>query len=268
MMKKLSIIACMACALMVASCEMDDTLDETRVTDIEIPSISLDNVEVIKYDAAFSASLSNMGNPAVRECGILISQESQPSMDNSTILTADEVTSSINIKKTFSPGTTYYACAYALTANKLITSEVKSFTTASHPLSAFIGKKTLNGYSLYQSAYNSIDITLSPDANDESVLYLNGLSSEAGVSLVLGQIKLVFDLDNNKVTIPNNQIVEEKNYGAYRYVMLDDETNPVAGDNVGSIEDGAIYFDSLGALIVQGGNGGLFHWAYYEVAIQ
>ena len=48
------------------------------------------------------------------------------------------------------------------------------------------------------------------------------------------------------------------------YIDMDVETaDPILQQNiVGVIEDGVIYFDALGAIIVQGGNAGLYHWAF------
>lgn len=267
-MKKISIIALMACALLATSCETDNTLDDTRVADVETPSITLAGVNVNKYDATFDITLGNAGNPACREYGVLVSLDPQPTAENSTILTADISASTASLKQTFSPGTTYYACAYALTANKLVTSEIKSFTTDPHPLGAFIGKKTLSGLNLHAGGEDSFAVNLAPDKEDESVLYMSGLNSNAGVSVVLGPVKLVFDLTNNTVTIPDKQIIAEKNYGAYRYVGMDEETNPLSGDIVGVIENGQIHFDALGAMIVEGNNVGVLHWAYFNITIQ
>ncbi|MBE6287912.1 MAG: hypothetical protein E7099_06975 [Mediterranea massiliensis] len=261
-MKKISIIALVACALFASSCENDSTLEETRVAEVTAPTVSFE-VSVNKYDATFNLT-STAGNPEAIETGIMVSTESQPTINNSTVLAADE---SGTITETFNPGTTYYACAYALTSNKLVTSEVKTFTTDSHPLGAFLGKKTLGGLNLFAGAEDAINVTITPDPADESVAYLSGLGSEQ-VALPLGSIKLVFDLGNNTVTIPNGQIIEEANYGAYRYVMLDEETNPLAGHNVGTIENGVINFNSLAAMIVEGGNAGLFHWAFFYISIQ
>ena len=264
-MKNIRIFACLACALMISSCGTDDTLEDTRVADVEAPAVSLNNVAVEKYDATFDISLTSAGNPAVREYGVMVSEQAQPTIDNSVVFTTDKSEASGKIRNTFSPGTTYYACAYALTANKLVTSEVKSFTTESHPLGAFIGKKTLSGYNLHENMENtSISVTLTPDEEDETILYMTGLKSNAGVALDLGKVKLVFDLEAGTVTIPQGQVVDEKNYGAYMYIDMDVETaDPILQQNiVGVIEDGVIYFDALGAIIVQGGNAGLYHWAF------
>lgn len=261
-MKKFSIIALAACALFTTSCENDSTLEESRVAEITAPTVSFE-VSVNKYDATFNLT-STAGNPETIETGIMVSTESQPTTANSTILAVDE---SGTITETFNPGTTYYACAYALTSNRLVTSEVKSFTTDTHPLGAFLGKKTLGGLNLFTGAEDAIAVTISPDPVDENVAYLSGLGSEQ-VALPLGSIKLVFDLENNTVTIPNGQIVAEANYGAYRYVIMDEETNPLAGDNVGIIENGVINFETLAAMIVEGGNAGLFHWAFFYISIQ
>ncbi len=260
-MKKFSIIALMACALFATSCESDSTLDETRLADITAPTVSFD-VTVNKYDATFSLTSTN-GDPATIETGVMVSTESQPTSANSTIIAADE---NGTITATFNPGTTYYACAYALTSNKIVTSDVKSFTTDSHPLGAYLGKKTLSGYNLFETS-EAYSITISPDPEDESVAWISGLVSEQ-VNLPLGNIKLVFDLENNTVTIPNGQVIAEPNYGAYRYVILDENVNAMAGDNVGTIEKDTIYFESLAAMIVEGNNGGLFHWAFFYLTIE
>lgn len=268
-MKKFSIIALMAaCTLLICSCETDDTLDETRPVDVEAPSVTLTDVSVSKYDATFSITLANAGNPAVREYGVMISQEAQPTAENSTILPADPASATASLTQSFSPGTTYYACAYALTVNRLVTSEVKTFTTASHPLISFIGQKTLSGLNLHAGGQDSFTVTLQPDNEDERILYMTGLSSNAGVDLALGTIRLVVDLANNQVIIPDGQIITENNYGAYRYMGMDAETNPQAGDIVGVAADGQLRFNSLAAVIVQGGNAGLFHWAYFNITIQ
>ena len=76
-----------------------------------------------------------------------------------------------------------------------------------------------------------------------------------------------FDVENNEVVIPNGQVIPESKYGNYRWVVLDQTVNPVVGDNVGVAEDGVISFESLAAMIVAGGNSGLFHWACFEIAI-
>lgn len=267
-MKKISIIALMACTLLTTSCETDNTLEDTRVADVEAPSITLAGVNVNKYDATFDITLGNVGNPTCREYGVLVSREAQPTVENSTILVADNSSTTASLTQTLSPGTTYYVCAYALTANQVVMSEIKSFTTDPHPLGAFIGKKMLSGLNLHVGGDDSFMVNLATDKDDESVLYMSGLSSNAGVSLVLNPVKLVFDLANNTVTIPDKQIIEEKNYGAYRYVGMNEETNPLGGDIVGVIENGQISFDALGAMIVEGGNAGLFHWAYFNITIQ
>lgn len=72
-MKNIRIFACLACALMISSCGTDDTLEDTRVADVEAPAVSLNNVTVEKYDATFDISLTSAGNPAVREYGVMVS---------------------------------------------------------------------------------------------------------------------------------------------------------------------------------------------------
>lgn len=267
-MKKLSIITFLACALINAACENDDTLNDTRVPDVTVPSISLSSVSVNKYDATFAINVEETGNPAIREYGVLISLDSQPTVENSTILVANKGETSATLTSSFLPGTTYYACAYALTANKMITSEIKKFETEAHKLGAFLGNKTLTGFNLHAGDVTSINITIIADENDESIAYLSGLSSNAGVQLELGAIKLVFDLDAGTVTIPDGQIVKESKYGNYRYVAMDENSDAVPGDISGVIEGGNIYFDTLAAMIVAGGNAGLFHWAFADINIK
>lgn len=267
-MKKYTLISLFACLLLTTACENDDKLSDTRVPDKMLAMVSLSNIAVDKYDATFSIELTEKGVPEVRELGVLISTEAQPSAVNSMIIVADMSAAASSIKQTLTPGTTFYACAYALTANQMITSDVKEFKTANHPLGAFVGKKTLSGYSRYIGGDNSVEVNISLDAEDESVAYIEGLSSEAGVSLALEPVKMIFDVANGTVIIPDEQIIPEKKYGDYRFLGLDDKGKPVTGDIVGTIEDNIIKFNSLGALIVVGGNSGLFHWAYFDLAIQ
>ena len=185
-MKKISIIALIACAFFTMSCESDALLEDTRIADVSLPTVSFD-VTVNKYDANFTFS-STAGNPEAREIGVMVSTNSQPTPENSESYVADENNTAM---ASLSPGTTYYACAYALTANKLITSEAKSFTTESHPLGAFLGKKTMTAYNLFYEDYVDMPVTISPDPEDEAVAYLTGLGSEQ-VAMELGEIKLVF----------------------------------------------------------------------------
>ena len=269
-MKKLNIIVSLVCALINTACENDDTLNDTRVPDITAPSVSLSSVTVNKYDATFVINVSETGNPAIREYGVLVSSEAQPTSTNSTVLVANGSETSANLVASFAPGATYYACAYALTANKFITSEVKQFETASHRLSAFLGSKTLSGYNLLNEGTASISVTITPDPDDadEKTAYLSGLSSDAGVQLQLADVKLIFDLEAGTVTIPDGQIVAESKYGNYRYVAINQSGEPTVGDIVGVIESGNIQFDALAAMIVAGGNAGLFHWAYGDITIK
>lgn len=267
-MKKISIIAFLACAFINTACENDDTLNETRLPDVTPASVSLSSVTVNKYDATFVVNVNEIGNPAIREYGILVSTEAQPTIANSTIMVAEGNESSATLVGSFSPGTTYYACAYALTANKMEVSGVESFETAPHKLGAFLGSKTLSGLNLHAGGTTSIAVTIAPDEEDESIAYLSGLSSNAGVQLALGKIKLVFDLEAGTVTIPAEQIVQEGQYGNYLYGGIDANNQPVIDAVVGTISDGVISFNSLCAVIVAGGNAGLFHWAYKNITIQ
>ena len=260
-MKKFSIIALLACAFFTTSCETDATLDGTRVPEVTAPTVSFE-VSVNKYDATFNVT-STAGNPEAIETGVMVSTEKQPNGDNSTVV----VTNGEAKTATFAPGTTYYVCAYALTANKLVTSEVKSFTTASHPLGAYVGNKVMTAGNLFSSSYEEFPVTVTLDAEDETVAYMTGLGSQQ-VSMALGTIKLVFDVENGTVTIPNGQIIEEAKYGNYRYVKLDENTDPIAGDIVGTCADGVMKFESLAAMIVAGGNSGLFHWACVDLTIE
>ena len=216
-MKKLSIIALLACGLFATSCSNDATLDETRVADVTAPTVDFE-VSVAKSEATFTLT-STAGNPAAREVGVMVSTEAQPTVENSTAFAADEngvVVASLDA------GTTYYAVAYALTANQLVTSEVKTFATESHPLGAYIGKKTMSAGCYILEAYTKYNITITPDENDETVAYLNGiLSSQVGMNL--GDIKMVFDVANNTVTIPANQVTAEPKYGNFCWVQYDEE---------------------------------------------
>lgn len=267
-MKKLSIIAFLACILLNTACENDNTLNDTRVPDITAPLVSL-GVTVNKYSATFAIDVED-GNPAIREYGVLVSTEAQPTVNNSTVLvaTADEM--SATLVGNFLPSTTYYACAYALTANQMATSEVKQFVTASHQLSSFLGTKTLTGLNLYEETETSISISIVADEEDESesIAYLTGLSSDAGVQLALGNVKMIFDIEAGTVTIPEGQEIAEAKYGNYLYVAMDEKGTPMMGDIVGTIEGNTISFNSLGAFIIAGGNAGLPHWAYLGITIQ
>ena len=237
-------------------------MDETRVTTVTEPSTALE-VEVNKYEATFSVSLTD-GNPKAIEYGVILSKDSEMAEENISSYAVDE-TGSLTLS--LDPGRTYYVCSYALTSNSLVKSEVQEFTTAFHPLISFLGAKTLTGFNLFASSEVPLAINITPDANDESVAYLTGLVSEQ-VGIALGTIKLVFDLENGTCSIPAGQIIPEPNYGDYQYVLLDDEANPVNADIVGTInEDNSIDFSHMGAMIVKGGNAGLFHWAYMYMSI-
>lgn len=260
-MKKFSIIALLACAFFTTSCETDATLDGTRVPEVTAPTVSFE-VSVNKYDATFNVT-STAGNPEAIETGVMVSTEKQPNGDNSTVV----VTNGQAATATFAPGTTYYVCAYALTANKLVTSEVKSFTTAPHPLGAYVGNKVMTAGNLFSGSFEEFPVTITLDAEDETVAYMTGLGSQQ-VSMALGTIKLVFDVENGTVTIPDGQIIAEAKYGNYRYMKLDENQDPVAGDIVGTCADGVMEFESLAALIVAGGNAGLFHWACVYLTIE
>lgn len=253
------------------ACESDATLDETRVADITAPTVSLKTVTVNKFNAIFEVSLDATGDPAAREYGVLISTELQPDMTNSTILAADITQNIASISATLAPGTTYYTCAYALTANQFITSEVKTFTTEEHYLGAFLGKHTLSGYnlSIEGSPVVPIEIEIVADDTNEKVAYLKGLSSFAGVELVLDPVTLIFDLEKGTVTIPDKQLINEPNYGPYQYCMMNLETGAFEfGDNVGIIQENTINFNTLIAVIVDGGNAGVPHFAYANITIK
>lgn len=253
------------------ACETDATLDETRVAEVAAPSISLQSVTVNKYTASFTIDLNEKGTPEAYECGVLISTEAQPDLNNSTIVAADMAEKQATVQATLAPGITYYACAYALTTNQLAKSEVKAFTTESHYLGDFLGKKTLNGYnlSIEGSPVVPVNVEIVADEQDEKTAYLTGLSSFAGVTLPLEPVKMIFDLENGTVTIPDNQVINEPNYGPYQYCMMDPNTGQLySGDNVGSIQGKTINFESLVALIVEGGNAGVPHFAYAFVTIE
>lgn len=271
-MKNLGYIILAAClAICNVACESDATLDETRVADIAAPVVSLKSVTVNKYNATFEISLDATGEPAAREYGVLVSTETQPNLNNSSIIAADMSQSAAVLNATLAPGTTYYACAYALTANQLVTSDVKSFVTDPHYLGSFLGKHTLSGYnlSLEGSPVVPVEVEIVADEANEKVAYLTGLSSFAGVELPLNPVRLIFDLENGTVTIPDQQVVNEPNFGPYQYCMMNLETGGFEfGDNVGIIQDGVIYFDTLIAVIIDGGNAGIPHFAYANLTIE
>ncbi len=271
-MKKIYAFMLMAgLAFFNAACESDATLDETRVADVTAPSVSLDNVTVNKFNASFTVTLSEKGNPEAREFGVLVSTEAQPDVNNSTVLVTSDLTeATTTLSGTFAPGTTYYVCAYALTANQIQTSEVQSFTTDPHYLGSFLGEKVFNGYSLHAKDNYPITVTITADEEDETIGYLNGLSSFATPdALALAPVKMKFDIEAGTVTILDGQLVNEPNYGPYLYCAMNPSTGQyVSGDNVGVIRDGVIYFNSLAALIVDGGNAGVAHLAYLEISIQ
>lgn len=269
-MKKIYAILLMGSLLLLnAACESDATLDGTRPTVVESPSVSLANVTLDKYTATFEVSLNKTGNPATREYGVLISSEKQPDLENSTIIAADMAESTATLSTTLSPSTTYYVCAYALTAAELKTSEVESFTTESHYLGTILGTKVLNGYNYHADAEYPITVTFTADEEDETIAYMSGLTSFAGVTLDLAPVKMVFDLEAGTVTIPNGQLVNEPNYGPYQYCIIDPSNfSIILGDNVGTVTDGIISFTSLAACILEGMNAGLPHFLYFDVVIQ
>ena len=271
-MKKIYAILLMGGLLFSNSaCESDATLDETRPATVELPSVSLGNVTLNKTEVTFEVSLNGLGNPAAREYGVLVSTEEQPGLENSTAIAADMAEATATLSGSFSPGTTYYACAYALTANELVTSEVKSFTTESHYLGAILGEKVLNGYNYHADGEYPIAVTITADEEDETVAYMSGLYSfalPAGYELNLTPVKMVFDLEAGTVTIPGEQITSDNQWGSYAYSFVDAEGYIIYEDNVGTIENGVISFSCLGAFIIEGQNSGLPHFLYYDMTIQ
>lgn len=264
-----TILLAASLALFNVACESDATLDETRVADTSAPTVSLQNVTLNKYTATFEVSLDAVGTPAAREYGVLVSTEAQPDWNNSIVIASDMTENQSTLVENLSPGTTYYACAYALTANQLVTSEVKSFTTESHYLGTFLGKHTLNGYNWHMEAEIPMAVEIVADPENEKVAYLKGLTSFAGVTLDLEPVKMIFDLENGTVTIPAGQEIDEKKYGLYTYCSLSpDGSQYVFDDIVGSIDGNTLSFDALFALIVEGGNAGLPHFGYLDLTIK
>lgn len=267
-MKKLSIMILAVCmAVLNVACESDATLDETRVADVTAPAVSLSEVNLQKYTLSATVSLSELGNPAAYEYGLLISTDANPSLMNSSIVVADKGSNQATLTADLAPGTTYYVCGYALTANQLIKSEAKQIKTADHYLGAFLGKRTLTAYNLISKAEESIPVEIVADDENERVAYLVGLSSSQ-VDLSLAPVKMVFDLEAGTVTIPKGQIAEEKKYGNYAYAILTEEGKIAAEDNIGGIDQGAIKFESLVALIMTGPNAGLSHLVLADISIQ
>ena len=113
------------------------------------------------------------------------------------------------------------------------------------------------------------EIEIVADDTNEKVAYLKGLSSFAGVELVLDPVTLIFDLEKGTVTIPDKQLINEPNYGPYQYCMMNLETGAFEfGDNVGIIQENTINFNTLIAVIVDGGNAGVPHFAYANITIK
>lgn len=231
-MKKISIIALMACALFTTSCENDATLDETRVADSSAPSVSL-NVAVNQYDATFDITLSSMGEPVAREYGVMYSTESQPNVNNSVFLAAEDLTAS-NTTMTVSlmPGTTYYACAYALTANQLVTSDIKSFTTEKAPefSAEMLNNRVYIGTiaSYFGDTYN-FEVTTVVDAEDSNKIWFqnldpyfagNGFTADKGVNKFYG----ILDVENKLITLPIGQEIGYNDVALYAFDTEDPDT--------------------------------------------
>ena len=265
-MKKIGLLLFLACGFALTSCEEDKTLDETRVTSVTDPTTTLE-VSVNKYEATFTVSLTD-GNPAALECGVMLSESPEVTLENSTSYSVDE---NGQLTLMLSPGTTYYACAYALTTNKLVVSEAQEFTMESHPLVKYLGAKTFTGIDLFTGDENPVSVTISPDSNDESVAYISGIASSQTGS-PLGQIKLVFDVENGTCTIPAGQIVEEPTLGNYQYGLFEYGSAglnyDLEADIVGVLGDGTIDFGNIGALILEGGDAaGYSHMLYMYASI-
>lgn len=255
------VLSMLAATVLCTACSDDKILEDSRVPEKVQPAISLEQVTVQKYDASFVINVSEFGDPGILETGLLVSTQSEPTAENSQVIATDTVIATSKITETFSPSTTYYVRAYALTSNNIFYTEIKSFTTEDHPLSTYIGKKTLIAYEYNTEDDVIADIALSPDAEDESVLYLSGLGSYAGVELALGDIKMVVDKEAGTVTIPAGQKIAEKSYGTYQYANIDPATGNflLKDDIVGTCKDGIIAIDYLVAVIIEGQNAGLPH---------
>lgn len=231
-MKKISIIALMLSAFFTTSCENDATLEETRVADISAPSVTM-NVSVNQYDATFDITLSSLGEPATREYGVMYSTESQPTVDNSVFLAAEDVsTNNTSITVSLMPGTTYYACAYALTANQIATSEVKTFTTEKAPefSAEMLNNRVYTGTvaSYFGDTYN-FEVTTVVDAEDSNKIWFqnldpyfvaNGFTADKGVNSFYG----ILDVENKMITLPIGQEIGYKDVALYAFNTEDPDT--------------------------------------------
>lgn len=257
-------------AALCTACTDYGTLEDTRVPDGAKAAVTLGDIAVQKYDATFNVSVSSFGEPKAVEAGVVISTESEPTAENGIVLPNDTLVPEFTITNTFEPGITYQARAYVISSNGVVYSETKSFTTASHPLSAYIGTKTLSAAYEYNTK-NAISFTvkLLPDATDESKLIVSGLSSTAGVDLALNAFTIVLDAETGVATIPAGQQFAEKNYGPYQYVGIDPATGnyDLKNNIVGTCKDGVINLNALAALIVSGGNAGLAHIDMEDIQI-
>lgn len=256
-------------SLLCVACSEDATLEDSRVPEQTQPAISLEQVTVQKYDASFVVNVSELGTPKAVETGILVSTQSEPVLANSEVIVLDSVQPITKVTITFLPSTTYYARAYAITSNNIFYSDIKSFTTDVHPLTEYVGKKVLTTYEYNVEDNIAVDVTFSLDPEDESVLYLSGLNSYAGVDLALGNIKIIIDKKNGTATIPAGQLIEESKYGNYQYTGVDPTTGKylLEEDIIGTCKDGEIFIDYLVALITEGNNAGLPHFLMEGIQI-
>ena len=268
-MKK--IISCLFFAVaLCTACTDYGTLEDTRVPDGAKPAVTLGDINVQKYDATFNVSVSSLGEPKAIEAGVIVSMESEPTMENGTVLPNDTLVSEFSITNTFVPGTTYQVRAYVISSNTVAYSEVKSFTTDSHPLAAYIGTKTLSAaYEYNVEDAIAITVKISNVEDNESELVVSGLSSTAGVDLALEPFTIVLDPATGVATIPAGQKVDEKNYGTYQFVGIDAASGSydLKNDIVGTCKDGVIHFDALAAVIIAGGNAGLPHTDMEDIQI-
>ena len=256
-------------AVLCTSCTDYGTLDDTRVPEVAKATVALNNVTVNKYDATFNVSVSAFGEPKAIEAGVVISTESEPTADNGIVLPNDTLVSEFELTSTFDPATTYQVRAYVISSNSVVYSDIKSFTTESHPLIEYIGKKTLSAYEYNTEGDVTVTVTLSPDADDETILYLNGLQSCAGVDVALGTMTIIIDKEAGTATIPAGQVVKEADYGNYQYAAVDPNTGKLllTEDIVGTCKNGIIHFDYFAAVIIEGGNAGLTHLFMEDIQI-
>ncbi len=270
-MKKIFYSALLLCGVVVSSCTQDyGTLEETFPTDMAPNQKVAMTVEADKFSASFDAVILGL-EKSVIEVGVELSTTKSFDCGTNTYYPNDTIVSefAIDVDK-LEPSTTYYARAYCAKTGGAAYSEAVSFATPDHPLGAVMGDLVMSTYDLNVGDAMEYKVSIAADPEDQSVGYMTGLGSTAGVELALGKIKMVFDFEAKTVTIPQGQIIEEGQYGNYLWCSLDPNYEFFVTDQdiVGTYVDGVIEFASLSALIVEGGNEGVAHTVLADIVIK